>query len=50
MKKISAFILSMILVLSLCACDSGKGTGNTASASDLTQAEIDAIIAEMDEE
>ena len=57
MRKLTAFLLTVLMLLSLCACDSasgssaGSGDGRHAAAtdSDLTQEEIDRILAEMEE-
>ena len=43
MKRIITFLLAALLTLTLCACDAGKGA---STGSDLTQAEIDRILAE----
>ena len=45
MKRIFTILLTAALALTLCACDRGK---NAATASDLTQAEIQKILAEME--
>ena len=47
MKKITVIILSLILALSMTACTRGKGA---STGSDLTQAEIDAIVEQMERE
>ena len=45
MKRILSFLLAALLALTLCACDVGRGA---ATGSDLTQADIDRILAEME--
>lgn len=45
MKRILSFFLAALFALTLCACDVGKGA---STGSDLTQAEIDQILAEME--
>ena len=46
MKKVTAIILALTLALSLCGCTRGKGA---STGSDLTQAEIDRIVEEMEQ-
>ena len=51
MKKIITVLLTLTLALSLCACDKGGTGGKTpSSSSDLTAAEIQQALAEMEAE
>ena len=47
MKRIAILLLTAALTLALCGCERGK---DAATASDLTQAEIEQILAEMEAE
>jgi len=47
MKKLTVILLTLALALSLAACTRGKGA---STGSDLTQAEIDAIVEQMERE
>ena len=52
MKKLLTILLTLLLALSLCACNSGKAnkddTKYPATGSDLTNEEILKILAEME--
>lgn len=53
MKKLYALILAIAMMLTLAACkESGSGTGTKppSTGSDFTQAEIEKILEEMEEE
>ena len=45
MKKLTALLLALALALCLCGCTRGRGA---STGSDLTQAEIDHIVEEME--
>ena len=47
MKKLFVIILTLALALGLAGCTRGKGA---STGSDLTQAEIDAIVEQMEQE
>jgi len=47
MRRIITILLTAMLLLSLCACNVGKGA---STGSDLTQEEIEQILAEMEAE
>ena len=46
MKKLTVILLALALTLSLCGCTRGRGA---STGSDLTQAEIDRIVEEMEQ-
>ncbi len=51
MKKFITILLTLTLALTLCACDKGGAGGKTpSSSSDLTAAEIQQALAEMEAE
>lgn len=43
MKKLTAIILTMLIALSLCACDNGKNDEPVSTGSDLSAAEIERL-------
>jgi len=47
MKKLTVILLTIALALSLAGCTRGKGA---ATAADLTQADIDRIVEQMENE
>lgn len=52
MKRLFAVILALTMILSLSACKDNNGTGTKppSTGSDFTQAQIDKILEEMDEQ
>ena len=43
MKKLTAFILTMLIALSMCACDGGKSKEPASTGSDLSAEEIERL-------
>ena len=46
MKKLTAFILTMLIALSMCACDGGESKKPASTGSDLSAAEIERLAEE----